>query len=73
MKNVFKGALALVAVALPSLDLAAEPLKAACCAACGGKIPKTTELDNGFVLQLPSNPETFLEVAEWVSLERPPP
>lgn len=35
-----------------------------------GKIQKTTELDNGFALQLPSNPETFLEVAEWVSLER---
>ena len=34
MKNVLRGALALVAVALPSLALAAEPLKAACCALC---------------------------------------
>lgn len=38
MKNVLKGALALVALALPTLVLAAEPLKAvvsACCPGCG--------------------------------------
>lgn len=32
MKNMFKGALALIA--LPTLALAAEPIVAACCAAC---------------------------------------
>ena len=34
MKSVFRGALALVALALPSLVLAAEPVKRACCALC---------------------------------------
>ena len=36
MKNVIKGALAVVALALPTLALAAEPLKAAVCACCPG-------------------------------------
>jgi hypothetical protein len=35
-----------------------------------GKILKTVELDRGFALKLPSNHATFLELAEWVSLER---
>jgi hypothetical protein len=38
MKNMLKGALALVALALPSAVLAAEPIKAivsACCPVCG--------------------------------------
>jgi len=36
MKNVLRGALALVALSLPTLVLAAEPIKAACCAMCPG-------------------------------------
>lgn len=35
-----------------------------------GKIQRTVELDNGFALQLPNDPATTLQVAEWVSLER---
>lgn len=35
-----------------------------------GKIRKTIELPDGFCLQLPNDHSTFLEVAEWVSLER---
>ena len=35
-----------------------------------GKIQKTVELDNGFALQLPNDPATTLQVAEWISLER---
>lgn len=34
MKNMLKGALALIA--LPTLALAADPIVAACCAACTG-------------------------------------
>ena len=34
------------------------------------KIQKTVELSNGFALQMPNDHATFLEVAEWVSLER---
>ena len=35
-----------------------------------GKIQKTVELSDGFALQMPTDQATFLEVAEWVSLER---
>lgn len=35
-----------------------------------GKIRKTVELPDGFALQMPTDQATFLEVAEWVSLER---
>ncbi len=35
-----------------------------------GKIQKTVELPNGFALQMPTDHATFLQVAEWVSLER---
>ncbi len=34
------------------------------------KIEKTVELPDGFALQVPTDHTTFLEVAEWVSLER---
>ena len=35
-----------------------------------GKVQKTVELPNGYALQMPTDHATFLEVAEWVSLER---
>ncbi len=35
-----------------------------------GKIRKTVELPDGFALQVPTDHATFMEVAEWVSLER---
>jgi len=35
-----------------------------------GKILKTVELPEGFALQVPTDHATFMEVAEWVSLER---
>lgn len=35
-----------------------------------GKIQKTIELDNGFALQVPNDPATTLQVAEWINLER---
>ena len=35
-----------------------------------GKIQKTVELPNGYALQMPTDHATFLQVAEWVSLER---
>lgn len=35
-----------------------------------GKIQKTVELPNGYALQMPTDHATFLEIAEWVSLER---
>ena len=35
-----------------------------------GKIQKTIELPEGFALQMPTDHATFMEVAEWVSLER---
>lgn len=34
------------------------------------RILKTVELPNGFALQMPAAHATFLETAEWVSLER---
>lgn len=33
------------------------------------KVKATEELSNGFALRLPSERETFLELAEWISLE----
>lgn len=35
-----------------------------------GKIQQTVELLDGFALQVPNDHATFMEVAEWVSLER---
>lgn len=35
-----------------------------------GKVRRVIELDNGFELDLPPDPVSFMEVAEWVSLER---
>jgi hypothetical protein len=35
-----------------------------------GKIQRTVELPQGYALQMPNDHATFLEVAEWVSLER---
>ena len=35
-----------------------------------GKVLKTIELPEGFALQMPTDHATFMEVAEWVSLER---
>ena len=35
-----------------------------------GKILKTVELPNGYAIQLPNDPATALQLAEWVSLER---
>jgi hypothetical protein len=35
-----------------------------------GKIQQTLELPDGFALQMPNDHVTFMEVAEWVSLER---
>lgn len=35
-----------------------------------GKVQETIELPNGFALRMPADPKTFLELAEWVSLER---
>lgn len=35
-----------------------------------GKIQKTVELPNGLALQMPTDHATFMEVAEWASLER---
>lgn len=33
------------------------------------KVQTTQELNGGFALRLPSEPETFLELAEWIGLE----
>lgn len=35
-----------------------------------GKILKTVELDHGYAIQLPNDPTTTLQAAEWISLER---
>ena len=35
-----------------------------------GKVLRLVEIDEGFELQFPSDPATFTEIAEWVSLER---
>ncbi len=34
------------------------------------KVRRVVELQDGFELELPSDPGSFTEVAEWVSLER---
>jgi hypothetical protein len=34
------------------------------------KVLRVVEIDDGFALQLPSDPATFMEIAEWVGLER---
>jgi hypothetical protein len=35
-----------------------------------GKIRRTVELERGFEIELPSDPESFMQTAEWVNLER---
>lgn len=35
-----------------------------------GKIRHVVELDDGFEIELPSDPASFMEIAEWVNLER---
>ena len=35
-----------------------------------GKVRRVVELDDGFELELPTDPASFMEVAEWVNLER---
>jgi hypothetical protein len=35
-----------------------------------GKVRQMVETDDGFELQVPSDPASFMEVAEWVGLER---
>ena len=35
-----------------------------------GKIRRIVELKQGFEVELPSDPESFMEIAEWVNLER---
>jgi hypothetical protein len=35
-----------------------------------GKIRRVVELEDGFEIELPADPASFMEVAEWVNLER---
>ena len=59
-----------IACQLNSLDAAQRARQKELLGIVRGKIQRTIELPNGFSVQMPNDHATFLEVAEWVSLER---
>lgn len=59
-----------IACQLRALDAAQRLRQKDLLAVVRGKIRKTIELPDGFALLMPNDHATFLEVAEWVSLER---
>ena len=59
-----------IACQLKALDSRQRQRQKELLGAVRAKIQKTVELPDGFALQMPNDQATFLEVAEWVSLER---
>lgn len=59
-----------IACQLKALDAAGRARQKELLTIVRGKIQQTVELPDGFALQVASDRSTFLEVAEWVSLER---
>lgn len=59
-----------IACQLKALDAAGRGRQKELLAIVRGKVLETLELRDGFDLRLPSDRATFIEVAEWVGLER---
>ena len=59
-----------IACQLKALDAAGRARQKALLGIVQGKVQRSLELDDGFELQLPADRDTFVEVAEWVGLER---
>ncbi|MBK5257904.1 MAG: hypothetical protein JJE39_17910 [Vicinamibacteria bacterium] len=59
-----------IACQLKALDPAERARQKILVGTARTKILKTSELEDGFALQFPSDQETVLELAEWITLER---
>ncbi len=59
-----------IACLLKALDASQRARQKELLAAVRGKIRRIVELDGGFEVELPSDPQSFMEIAEWVNLER---
>ena len=59
-----------IACQLKALDAAQRQRQKELLEIVRGKIRRVIELDDGYELELPSDSESFMEAAEWVSLER---
>ncbi len=59
-----------IACRLTALDQAQRARQKELLGIVRGKIRRTVELEGGFELELPSDPESFMQIAEWVNLER---
>ena len=59
-----------IACQLKALDAAGRARQKELLGTVRGKVRQALELDDGFELELPSDRGTFIEVAEWVGLER---
>lgn len=59
-----------IACQLKALDVAQRQRQKELLDIVRGKIRRVIELDDGYELEFPSDSASFMEVAEWVSLER---
>ena len=59
-----------IACQLKALDPTQRQRQKELLALVRGKIRQVVELDDGFALEVPSDSASFMEVAEWVDLER---
>ena len=59
-----------IACSLDALDAAQRKRQKELLGVVRGKMLRTVELPDGYAFQMPTDQATFLEVAEWVSLER---
>ena len=59
-----------IACRLKALDASQRARQKDLLAVVRGKIRRIVELEQGFEVELPSDFESFMEIAEWVNLER---
>ena len=59
-----------IACQLKALDAAQRARQKELLEIVRGRVRRVVEFDEGFELELPTDPACFMEVAEWVNLER---
>ena len=59
-----------IACQLKALDAAQRGRQKELLEIVRGKVRRVVEFEDGFELELPEDPASFMEVAEWVNLER---
>ena len=59
-----------IACQLKALDAAQRGRQKELLELVRGRVRRVIELDDGFELELPTDPASFMEAAEWVNLER---